>query len=390
MNELQSVLSAWRASREAIEGAVLATVVHVRGSAYRRPGARMLLLPDGRRIGTISGGCLEGDVARKAAWWTSAGESVLRTFDNSAPDIAWEFGLGCNGEISLLLERAESSQVCESMEFLERQQANDQACAIATVIRAAPGGHWRMGDRAFWNAGGPGGGRLAVAGMDRVIRDALQITLTEEVSRLLHTADADIFVEWIGLPQRLVIFGTGHDVLPLVKFASILGWRTTVAQTRTDTARVHRLPGVENVITLPPSGDLASIPIDSRTAVVVMTHNFPQDVALVPQILQRDPRYLGLLGPRRRAEDLFQEIGVSLSTTDVHAPVGLDIGCDHPETIALSIIAEIQSVLSGRSSGSLRHRSCAMHAAVRECGEGSLRLLRGPENAHLETCEAAA
>jgi xanthine/CO dehydrogenase XdhC/CoxF family maturation factor len=99
-----------------------------------------------------------------------------------------------------------------------------------------------------------------------------------------------------------------------------------------------------------------------------MTHNYPQDQVLLPQILARKPRYLGMLGPRRRTERLFEEIGADLAAHDVHAPVGLDLGGDHPEGIALSIISEIQAVLAERAGGSLRERSGPIHGPVRECG----------------------
>jgi len=390
LNELQSILAAWRQLGGDTSEAVLATVVHVKGSAYRRPGGRMLLLPDGQRIGTISGGCLEGDVARKAAWWTSNGESVVRTFDNSAPDVAWDFGLGCNGVISLLIERLDTPAVRESLGFINRQQSTGQECAVATVIRTDPGSPWRIGDRAWRSAAGEAGVSLANSPNAAGLADGLQAALQDRSSRLLHTATADIFVEWIGLPQELVIFGAGHDVIPLVKFASTLGWRITVADNRSAYAHANRFPGAETVVTLPAGGDITGIVINSRTAVVVMTHNYPQDVTLVPQILRRSPRYLGLLGPRRRAENLFRDMGLNITDVDTHAPVGLDIGCDHPETIALSIVAEIQSVLSGRSSGSLRWREGAIHSAVRELGGAELRSFSPGETTALTVCEAVA
>lgn len=390
MNELQSILAAWRQLGGDADEAVLATVVHVKGSAYRRPGGRMLLLPDGQRIGTISGGCLEGDVARKAAWWTANGESVLRTFDNSAPDVAWDFGLGCNGVISILLERVSSPSAGAALAFIDRHQSSNAECAIATVIRAEAGSPWRIGDRMLWNADGLAGGNLAGSPLQRELGEVLQAALSERSNRLLHIPTADVFIEWVGLPQDLVVFGAGHDVIPLVKIASTLGWRITIADSRTAYAHAQRFPGAENVLTLPANGDISGLKIDSRTAVVVMTHNYPQDVILVPQILQRSPCYLGLLGPRRRAENLLRDIGRTLTDVDVHAPVGLDIGCDHPETIALSIIAEIQSVLCGRSSGSLRWREGNIHAPVRELGGGELRPFSPAELAALTVCEAVA
>ena len=147
MNELRSILNAWRQNGPHHDQAVLATVVHVTGSAYRRPGARMLILPDGRRFGTISGGCLEGDVVRKASWWTSDQGTALRVFDNSSEDAAWEFGLGCNGVITVLLERLALAQVTEMLAFLDQRQASRRSAVVATVIRSSDTSRAAPGDR---------------------------------------------------------------------------------------------------------------------------------------------------------------------------------------------------------------------------------------------------
>ncbi|MBL9174543.1 MAG: XdhC family protein [Verrucomicrobiales bacterium] len=390
MNELQSILQEWRRLGVTAETSVLATVVQVRGSSYRRPGARMLLLPNGRRVGTISGGCLEGDVARKAAWWTSQGLGVVRTFDNSAPDVAWEFGLGCNGVISILLERVASPGVRESLEFIEARQSAETPCAIATVIRTGDGTPWRIGDRWFRDAEGDAGGSLSGSPLAAAVSDAMQTTLEEEAGRLFHSPEADVFIEWIGLPQRLVVFGGGLDVVPLARMAAILGWRVTVVDAHSGPASSGRFPGVERVVPLPDGDDLSSLGIDERAAVVLMTHNYPRDRALLPRILECHPRYLGLLGPHHRAESLFRDAGVEPGSCDIHAPVGLDLGADHPETIALSIVAEIQSVLAGRAGGSLRRRRGSLHVPVPECGCTDTALSAADEATTLEVCEAAA
>src|SRR5512135_3385381 len=125
MNEIYSILDGWNEADNAGQDAVLATVVHVQGSAYRRPGARMLILPDGRRIGSISGGCLEGDVSKKAWWFTEGGRASVRVYDTSSDeDAVWEFGLGCNGVIQVMLERVESPSARLALEFLNSCRAS--------------------------------------------------------------------------------------------------------------------------------------------------------------------------------------------------------------------------------------------------------------------------
>ena len=146
MAELGAILARWRDARGSLDGATLATVVHVRGSAYRRPGARMLVLADGTRVGTISGGCLEGEVARKAWWWTDGGPAV-RVFDNTDEDAARDFGLGCNGVITVLVERADSPPVASLLRFLDDLRHRRETGVVATVVDADADAPFAVGDR---------------------------------------------------------------------------------------------------------------------------------------------------------------------------------------------------------------------------------------------------
>ena len=386
-DELQAILKAWGSGEQA-EPSVLATVVEVHGSAYRRPGARMLIHADGSRIGTISGGCLEGDVVKKAAWWTAGGRPVLRTYDTSSEEAAWEFGLGCNGVISVLVERFSSASVEEMLAFIEEHQDGRKGCVIATVIRTQPGTIWSVGDRLLWSASGLRGGSLLGTGLETDLVAEVRSAASEARSRVVRLPAADVFVEWVAPPQRLVIFGAGHDVMPLVSFAAEMGWRITVADGRPAYARACRFPGAEQVATIPPSSDISGIPIDSSCAVVMMTHNYPQDRKLLPQILARTPRYLGMLGPRSRTESLFAEIGDDLLRRDPYSPVGLDLGSDRPESVALSIVAEIQAVLSGRTGGSLKWRRGPIHHSMQVSGDS--RHARHEEQVTLTACETMA
>lgn len=394
MNELRSILEAAGGPPGGLSGAILATVVHVKGSAYRRPGARMLIFPDGRRIGTISGGCLEGDVARKARWWIGNTGNALRVYDTSSEGAAWEFGLGCNGVISVLLEDAQSSNVQEMLRFMASCVPERLPMVIATVVRAPVGGAVRVGDRMFCSGHGAVGGNLRLSPMAPRIAPLVDAARCDGVSGWYSIDDVDVFVERIEPAQRLVIFGAGHDVVPVVRMAALLGWSVTVADTRAGYAQPGRFAGADRVTLLPSSGrlDEAGIEICDQTAVVMMTHNYPLDLQILPQVLERQPRYLGCLGPRSRSERLFAEAHGVLDDQRVHAPVGLDIGSDHPETIALSIVSEIQSAIAGRTGGSLRFRAGPIHAPVREV-RAAPRDDGGPgvadeESARLETCEA--
>lgn len=402
MNELRDILNTWFSLEGENQDAVLATVVHVQGSAYRGPGARMLLVPDGRRIGSISGGCLEGEISRKAWWFTSAsgGSPVVRVYDTTSDDDAvWEFGLGCNGIVQVMLERANSPSAQALLSFLQHLRSEPvlgqaspcgevklrhgiaehapelirsaQPAVVATVVRSTM---VAAGERLFLDAGGLPEGPLAGS---RQLRAQAEAALQSKASRFVHidndplVGDAEVFVEWIGPPQSLVIFGAGHDVVPVVRFAAELGWNVTVADGRPAYAKAGRFPEASQVVVMPHQDPLRDIVIEKDTAVVLMTHNYPLDGRLLPEILNRQPCYLGMLGPKNRAERLFDELALDPPDT-VHSPVGLDIGCDTPAAIALSIVAEVQAALENRQGGKLRLRRAPIHTPAPETGVASL------------------
>jgi xanthine/CO dehydrogenase XdhC/CoxF family maturation factor len=381
MNELHSILDGWREAASAGQDAVLATVVHVEGSAYRRPGARMLILPDGRRIGSISGGCLESDLAGKCWWMTDSGNPTVRVYDTTSDDDAvWEFGLGCNGVVHVLLERVTTTTSRHTREFLERWRSSRTAAAIAIVVRAASDSPFLTGDRLFCDGYRMAGGNLQGTRLEQEAACHARGVIAARRSCLIHLKGAELFVEYLAPPMPLVIFGAGHDAVPVANMAKQMGWHVTVADGRPAYARACRFPVVDRVVLMSSRDLLAGIDIGPETVVVMMTHNFPQDSRLLPMILAKGPRYIGLLGPRKRATKLFDEMGCDLNDVPaVHAPVGLDVGADTPEGIAVSIIAEIQAAISGRSGAMLRHRPGPIHTPVEELGRRSHAIETIPE-----------
>ena len=370
MHELHAILDAWRALADD-EDASLATVVRVTGSAYRRPGARLYVTRACHRIGTISGGCLEAEVARKA-WWATASGPAMRVYDTmSDDDAAWEFGLGCNGVIEILIERVRAPGCSEHLAFLQQQRDAGLAAVTATVIGVEPGYAFTVGDRLLLDETGVQGGALVGTDIESAVGAQARRALDAGQSAILHLEGVDLFVEVVAPPVPLVIFGAGDDARPLAAIATTLGWDVTVVDGRPGYATADRFPRAR-VVNVTTRDLLAGLAIDHRTIVVMMTHNYPFDRRLLPLVVAAEPAYVGILGPRARTERLFGDCGLAMAPT-VHAPVGLDLGGDTPPAIALGIAAEMQAVVNRRDARMLRDRTVGIHVPLTEIGTTAIR-----------------
>lgn len=353
------------------EETILATVVKVEGSAYRRPGARMLIPLHGRTIGTVSGGCLEQDLAKKAWWLTDSGEPVVRRYSTGATDdeddeqSALTFGLGCNGTVFVMLERLRVKKPSLAIELLRRVRDSLQPAAMATVIATSRSASVRVGDQVVSDAGSA----LRIATLERAIRKKLRQTLIEKKSSLrLYTearSEVEVFFEYVAPPARLVIFGAGHDAEPLVRMAKLLDWHVSVIDSRSHFARAERFAQADAVIVANLDLPFTLGPLIEGAAVAVMTHSYCQDRHWLGQLLQGAPAYIGQLGPRERTErlltDIRQHFPVLTALQQLHYPMGLDLGGDAPESVALSILSEMTAALNQRNGGMLKHRSKPIH-----------------------------
>ena len=345
----------WRAG----QGSVLVTLVRVDGSSYRRPGARVLVGHAGTGYagtgyaGTISGGCLEAEVVRKAAWLARDGAAVERysmLFDDTA-DVP--FGLGCGGTVDLLFEPLGTPEGDALLLALEMALAGQGS----TVVHFMPGG-------------GRGLRRLVLGEQGEVVFASTGLS-AEKIAcarGLMEGGEYEgRFVERLRSPQRLFVLGAGDDAKPLVTLASELGWDVVVADGRPQLARAERFPQAVRV------GGTEELGVRGEDAVVLMTHSYEQDRRLLAEVLPHAPRYLGLLGSRHRSSLLISEAAAMLGASvdsccaKVFAPVGMDLGGDGPESIALAILAEAQAVCHGRQ-GSTRKLTTAEVARYLEQG----------------------
>jgi len=345
----------------------------------------MLVTRDHQRIGTISGGCLEADVSRKG-WWTTAAGPVVRVYDTvSDDDAVWEFGLGCQGVIEILLERTATSGCEEHLAFLQRQRESRTASVVATVVRSDAGSGFRCGDRLLVDDTGVHGGALVGTDIEMAVHAQARRSLESGQSVDLRLPGADVLVEVVQPPPSLLILGAGDDARPLSAMACALGWDVTVADGRPSQTRPERFPGAR-VVHVSSHHLRAGLDVDRHTLVVMMTHNFPFDVRLLPLVMQAQPAYLGMLGPRSRTARLFEACGLEQQPF-VHAPVGLDLGGDTPAAIALSIMSEMQAHLSGRVVRALRERDAGIHGALPSVGVDEPRAAR--ETTTSVTCDIA-
>lgn len=450
VSDLRALIAASRVLRRQGRPYLLATLVSARGSSYRRPGARLLITEDRAALaGSVSGGCLERDLARRGWWTTADGCPALVTYDSTSDedDLGWGLGLGCNGVVELLLERFGAGAGGEGRDgprardgagageaegggghaataagekdrgarrdpdagvarapldplvFIEDCLRDEIEGALVTVFRskrpALPVGArlaLRRGaapstalgsDRAAtmradgWGGGGesgdgdgPGGQRallelaaaaLADDGPDRRVGDSGR-------SVALEAGAVEALVEVIRPPPHLFVLGCGPDALPVVTLARALGWTVTVWDPQSRFETRARFAAADHLFTGGASALAASIEASARPLAVVMSHSADRDREALAMLLPSKVGYLGVLGPRRRTDRLLAELartGARLGPRErerLHAPVGLDLGAETPDEVALAIVAEAQAALSGAGAGALRDRGGAIHA----------------------------
>lgn len=362
MTDLEPILALWHELRDAGREYVLATVVAVEGPSYRKPGARMLLGSDGRRAGTVSGGCLEAEIARRAWWLTDAGPS-LEWYSTAPDDEDRPYGSGCGGSVQILLERMTTADsVLSALEAAFHARA---ALAIATVISGP-----QTGRRAFAGTSTPSSDAATDAPLIHIASQTLQNLTSGQMRCELEMGLARVYAEYCAPRPGLWIFGAGDDAKPLLALAEQLGWYVVIADGRSHLANTSRFPQADLIQTLAIQdlpGTSSSIPVQSADAAVVMTHSFDQDAHILAALLtmQPAPRYMGVLGPQQRTRELLMKAALlrGFSANDdqverelaaLHAPMGLDLGGETPADIALSILAEIQQTLSNATALPLR------------------------------------
>ena len=356
--------------------AVLAHLVSVEGSHYRRPGARMLLSEEGATFGSVSGGCLDGDLRRRIPEVLAGKEPVLVRYDTgSRDDLVFGLGLGCGGEIEILLTPLDhASREGDPLDAAARAPRGGE---LATVVRS-PSPELRAGEQIFVSFGGR---TEASGGFPPALGDEIRRRMasggapeSREPRRVAVSHGIEVLVEPVLSPWKLFLAGSGEDLAAVARLGATLDWSVELVVPRPTAAAERRFAGLLSAPILEPR-DLPGR-ATPRSAIVVATHNYLDDLEVLRAALPAPLSYIGLLGSRDRVSRLLADAGDAGSASRIHGPAGLDVGAETPEEIAVSIVAEIQAVLAGRSGGKLRSRCSPIHDrtegdAVGSCAAGA-------------------
>ncbi len=372
MKEIKNIIAAYYKSVQEGRQTAMATVVHLEGSSYRRPGARMLIADNGQLTGAISGGCQEGDALRKALLAMAEQKPMLVTYDTMDEDDAkFGVGLGCNGIIQVLIEPIDENQPNNPIRLLEEIVEKRQQAVLVTLFSLQQKKDAHQGTCILLKENGA----IVEKNNDLQLKDILMADARlamenkQSVFKNYVTPQKEVtaFFEIIQPALSLIIIGAGNDVIPLTQMADILGWETTVIDGRAANANKDRFETACKIIVAKPENVLSQISIDRQTVFLLMTHNYNYDKAMLKELIQKDIVFVGMLGPIKKLERIlkeFREEGIDLNEQQlavVHSPVGLDIGAETPEEIALSIISEIKATLANKKGKPLKDFSTTIH-----------------------------
>lgn len=369
MKEISDIIQAYKTAQQQGLQTALATVVGVEGSSYRREGARMLITETGQLTGAISGGCLEGDALRKALSAMAQQQPMLITYDtNDEDDAKLGLGLGCNGIIHILIEPLDELEENNPVRLLDIATRKRQTSVVVTLFSlqnrkgVQPGSCLLLKDE-----------ETVIRNLDdELLRSAIiseaETALTKCNSVTYSYENYTAFIEVLKPPVQLIIAGGGNDVIPLVQMAQIIGWPVTVADGRSNYATAERFPAAGCTLMARPDALIQQIHPDKETAILLMTHNYIYDLAMLRHLLPLHTGYIGVLGPKKKLQRMLDELTTEgLNITEdmlqhVYGPTGLDIGAETAEEIAVSIIAEIKAVFAGKNGIMLREKREAIHS----------------------------
>ncbi len=362
LNTYHLIDAYWRL-RNNRENIVLATIIETLGSTYQKSGARMLIADNGELNGLLGGGCFERDLVEQAYTVFETGNPKALFYDMRSPDdVVWGLGLGCNGAVRVLLQLLKADNDFHPMNRIVEVSESHTAGILATIYES---NHpdYSIGDCYF----------LAEFELDDLsqksntpesIAEAAKQTWMQHKACLkdcvIDRCPVKLFFDVIRPPAQLLVLGAGADALPVVQFAKALGWRVTIVDHRPSYVKPERFPSVDALLHSMPEDLQERLSLDRFDALVLMTHSIEYDERYLRIIAASRIPFIGLLGPVHRRDRLLDSIGADAPNiaAKVFGPVGLDIGAETPEEIALSIMAGIHAALKGRDGGQLGIKDC--------------------------------
>lgn len=333
----------------------LATVVRVHGSAYRREGARILVRDDGTTECLLSGGCLEPAVAAAAARVIATGTPELSAYDLEE-DSVWGLGIGCAGAVDIYIERVEDDDL--SRAWIDVQTRGAFAVQV-TPLSGATGRLLVMGDGATLGALS-----MPLPPVERLARDLMESRLPHATT--MTVGEVELFFAISTPPPHLVIFGAGHDAVPLARGAWVLGYDVSVVDVREAFLVAERFPGA-TLVQADFTRFASMVPAGPLTSIVIMNHHLERDREALRFALASGARYVGLLGPRSRLQRLVSALADrdhpldAAALTRVRSPIGLALGAETPEEIAVSILGELIAIERDFDGGFLTGRDASLH-----------------------------
>ena len=328
-HELKKIFEAYEKALKNKKRAVLATVVALDGSSYRRPGVRMLLLDDGTMVGAVSGGCVEKEVYRQASTVFERDIPKVMTYDG-------RYRLGCEGVLYILLEPFRPSQevISSFWNVIARRTSFD--------IHS----HFQKED-----------------GENKEYGSVLTFGETGFCFRESYTIPKGLkmFSQALSPCFRLVLIGAEHDAVQLCAMAALMGWEVTVVANPREEKAQSDFPGCTDFIASEPE-------TDHQTAILLMTHSYVKDLQFLITLKEQQPAYFGILGPLRRREKLFDELlekcpDISLEFIEsIYGPAGLELGAETPQEIALSVLSEIVATVNQKNPTPLREKEGRIHS----------------------------
>ena len=385
MNETLSILQLYQKHRSHSEPLVLATILRIQGSSYRQPGARMLIDASGEIAGSVSGGCLERDLIQHArfAGCTQSRFKVIRydtTDDGEEFESLRSVSLGCQGIVDIGLEFIAPGATHPFLELLRESVEQGRGGRAATIISVEENSEQKscekesIAGRVFILSAGNLSCTLENPPLEdpelvrRITQDLTTLQSTEVKSYETPAGNFDVLLERIRPPKRWIIFGAGHDSVPLAETAQAIGWHVTVVDCRSSYSMPQRFfTKVAELIRCEPSEISSKLSLTPDTLCVLATHNYYHDKEILGQLLRSPVAYIGILGPKKKSRSLlddFRKEGVEWNEvvlSKIYSPVGIDSGAESPQEIALSIITEAMTIAKGRTAGFLKDREGPIH-----------------------------